>query len=316
MNGSAHAATAGAIAGIWLPVITPFLDGALDLASYGRLLEHYLNAGVTGIVPLGTTGESPTLDEDEMEAIVDRTLEVAEGRAPVFVGIGGNATKKVVKTIERLQRHAFDGIVSVCPYYNRPGQDGLLQHFTRIAEATDRQILIYNIPYRTSVNLANDTLLELAELPNIVGVKDSSGNLAQSLDLLRRRQKGFSVMTGEDASLYTMLAHGGDGGILAASHLETGLFVEVYERMVANDHQAARAAWSRLEPVVPLLFKEANPMPIKYCLWRLGLISSPECRLPLTQISRGLAGELDHFLQAGPAHVTAGQRRRSPQFQT
>ena len=286
------------ISGIWVPVITPFLDGALDLESYDRLLEHYLDAGVTGIFPLGTTGESPTLDEDEMEAIVERTLEVTAGRAPVFVGVGGNATKKVVKTLERLQRYSFEGIVSVCPYYNRPGQDGLREHFTRIAEATDRQILIYNIPYRTGVNMTNETLLQLAKLPNIVGVKDSCGNLAQSLDLLRQRPPGFSVMTGEDVYLYTMLAHGGDGGILAASHLQTDLFVGVYERMTANDHQAARATWSRLEPLVPLLFKEANPMPIKHCLWRLGLIRSPECRLPLTHISRGLAQELDHALHA------------------
>ena len=192
----------------------------MDLAGYERLLAHYLARGVTGIFPLGTTGESPTLDEDEMEALVDRTVAVVAGRVPVFVGIGGNATAKVLKTLARLERYPFAGIVSVCPYYNRPSQDGLRAHFTRIAEATAREILIYNIPYRTSVNLANDTLLRLAELPNIVGVKDSSGNLAQSLELLRHRPRGFAVMTGDDASLYTMLAHGGDGGILASAHLQ------------------------------------------------------------------------------------------------
>jgi len=302
MSAAGHGPTATAISGIWIPLITPFLDdGALDLASYERLLEHYLDAGVTGVFPLGTTGESPTLDEDEMTAVVDRTLEVTAGRAPVFVGVGGNATRKVLKTLERLRHYPFDGIVSVCPYYSRPGQDGLREHFTRIAEATDRQILIYNIPYRTGVNMTNETLLRLAELPNIVGVKDSCGNLDQSLDLLRQRPPGFSVMTGEDVYLYTMLAHGADGGILAASHLQTESFVGVYERMTANDHQAARAAWSRLEPLVPLLFKEANPMPIKHCLWRLGLIRSAGCRLPLTRVSPGLAEALDHVLQAGYA---------------
>src|SRR4030095_5058601 len=152
MNGSN-----GAISGIWLPVITPFLDDRVDLPSYERLLAHYLAAGVTGVFPLGTTGESPTLDEDEMEAIVERTLHVTAGRVPVFVGVGGNATAKVVKTLHRLQRHAFDGIVSVCPYYNRPSQDGLREHFTRVAEETDRPILIYNIPYRTSGNMRSDT---------------------------------------------------------------------------------------------------------------------------------------------------------------
>lgn len=293
------------ISGIWLPIITPFVDGAVDLAGYARLLEHYLARGVTGIFPLGTTGESPTLDEDEMEALVDRTVAVVAGRVPIFVGIGGNATAKVLKTLARLERYSFAGIVSVCPYYNRPGQDGLRAHFTRIAEATSREILIYNIPYRTSVNLAKDTLLRLAELPNIVGVKDSSGNLAQSLELLRHRPRGFAVMTGDDASLYTILAHGGDGGILASAHLRTERFVEVYERMRANDHLAAHAVWAGLESLVPLLFREANPMPIKHALWRQGLIGSPECRLPLTRISRELADELEPALGADVAPRTA-----------
>jgi 4-hydroxy-tetrahydrodipicolinate synthase len=289
------------ISGIWLPIITPFRDGAVDLASYERLLEHYLARGVAGIFPLGTTGESPTLDEDEIDALVDRTVAVVAGRVPVFVGIGGNATAKVVKTVKRLERYGFEGIVSVCPYYNRPGQDGLRAHFTRIAEATAREILIYNIPYRTSVNLLNETLLRLAELPNIVGVKDSSGNLTQSLELLRLRPRGFAVLTGDDAQLYTTLAHGGDGGILAAAHLDTELFISVYQRMIANDHRGARAVWARLEALVPLLFKEANPMPLKHCLWRQGLIASPECRLPLTRVSRELADALDRLVPAaGP----------------
>jgi 4-hydroxy-tetrahydrodipicolinate synthase len=198
--------------------------------------------------------------------------------------------------VRRLDRYDFPGIVSVCPYYNRPGQDGLAAHFRQIAEATERQIVIYNIPYRTAVNLANDTLLALAEQANIVGVKDSSGNLAQSLELLRRRKPGFAVMTGEDNLYYTMLAHGADGGILASAHLRTGDFTSIHQRMLANDHCGARRLWSRLEPLVPLLFREANPMPIKYCLWRQGLLRSPECRLPLTRISSQLAAELDHAL--------------------
>jgi 4-hydroxy-tetrahydrodipicolinate synthase len=285
------------ISGVFLPVITPFLDGAVDLASYERLLEHYLERGVSGIVPLGTTGESPTLDDDEAAVIVERTLAVVAGRLPVFVGVGGNATHVVVRTLKRLERYDFAGILSVCPYYNRPAQDGLREHFARIAEATDREILVYNIPYRTGVNLANETLLGLAEeQPNIVGVKDSSGILAQSLELLRRRRPGFAVMTGEDALFYTMLANGGDGGILAAAHLATRLFVRVQERMAANDHQGARTEWSRVEGLVPLLFQEANPMPIKHCLWRQGLIRSPECRLPLTRVSPELAGVLDRLV--------------------
>jgi len=286
--------------GLWLPIITPFKDGVVDFQSYERLIDHYLVLGIDGLFPLGTTGEAPTLDEAEIDELVERTLARVAGRVPVFIGVGGNATRKVEKALRRLQRFAFDGIVSVCPYYNRPSQDGLIAHFRAIAAATDRAVLIYNIPYRTAVNLANDSLLELAEVRNIVGVKDSSGSLAQSLDLLARKPKGFAVLTGEDALYFTMLAHGADGGILAASHVMTERFAEVKRRFAGNDLVGARAAWAPLAEFVPLLFAEANPMPIKHLLWRQGLIASPECRLPLTRISAGLARRLDH---------TVGERR-------
>jgi 4-hydroxy-tetrahydrodipicolinate synthase len=289
------------LSGVWLPIITPFHDGAVDLASYERLIEHYIRAGVTGIIPLGTTGESPTLDDDEQEALVATTVRLVAGRVPVWVGAGGNVTTKVAKSMKRMQRHAIDGFLSVCPYYNRPSQEGLRLHFTQLAEASERPILIYNIPYRTGVNMTNETLLRLAELPNVVGVKDSCGILAQSIELLRQRPESFSVLTGEDAYLFTTLAHGGDGGILASSHVMTERFIEVYRRMSANDHQGARAVWSGLEGFVPLLFKEPNPMPIKHCLWRQGLIRSPEGRLPLAPIGPELGAELDRHVAAGAA---------------
>ncbi|MBV8408217.1 MAG: 4-hydroxy-tetrahydrodipicolinate synthase [Alphaproteobacteria bacterium] len=284
------------IAGLWLPIVTPFRDGAIDFRSYERLIDHYLTLGIDGLFPLGTTGESPTLEDAEIDELVERTVARVAGRVPVFVGVGGNATRKAEKALRRLERFAFQGIVSVCPYYNRPSQDGLLAHFRAIADATDRDVLIYNIPYRTAVNLANDSLLQLAEVPNIVGVKDSSGSLAQSLELLARKPAGFSVLTGEDALYFTMLANGADGGILAASHVMTERFVAVKQRFAANDVAGARANWAGLASFVPLLFAEANPMPIKYLLWRQGLIASAECRLPLTRISDGLARRLDAAL--------------------
>ena len=284
--------------GVWLPVITPFVDGEIDYASYERLVDHYVRAGISGVIPLGTTGESPTIDEAETDALVERAIAAADGRVPVLVGVGGNDTRKTVKAVRHLDRPGVDGFLSVCPYYNRPSQDGMREHFTRVAGATDRPILIYNIPYRTGVNLANDTLLALAELPNIAGVKDSTGNLAQSLELLRHRPEGFAVLTGEDAYFYTLLAHGGDGGILASAHLGTADFLAVYRRMATNDHHGAHAVWSRLEPLIPLLFREPNPMPIKHCLWRQGLIRSAECRLPLTRVSDALGFELDRVVSA------------------
>ncbi|HZP98124.1 MAG TPA: 4-hydroxy-tetrahydrodipicolinate synthase [Reyranella sp.] len=279
-------------AGLWLPLITPFKDNAVDYESYRRLIDHYLALGVDALFPLGTTGEAPALDDAEVERVIDVTLERA-GPLPVFVGVGGNATHKVVRTLRRLERLPFAGIVSVCPYYNRPSQDGLIAHFKAIAAATDRQVLIYNIPYRTAVNLSNDSMLELAQVPNIVGCKDSSGSIAQSLDLLQRSSANFAVLTGEDALYFTMMANGAHGGILAASHIITERFLAVRDGFNRDDLAGARQAWAPLASLVPLLFAEANPMPIKYCLWRQGLIASPECRLPLTRISDSLARRLD-----------------------
>jgi len=284
------------ISGVWIPLITPFKGGTIDFESYRRLIGHYVGHGVSGLFPLGTTGEAPTLDEAEVDAVIAETVDAAAGRVPVFVGIGGNATHKVIRTIRRAERHGFDGIVSVCPYYNRPAQDGLREHFTAISEATDRPILIYNIPYRTSVNLGNETLLRLAELTNIVGVKDSAGSMVQSLELLANKPRGFSVLTGEDHLFLPLLCSGADGGILASGHLATERFVEIAQRVAANDHRGGLAIWSPLQRMIASLFEEPNPMPLKHCLWRQGLIALPECRLPLTAVTDRLRDELDRWL--------------------
>lgn len=284
------------ISGVWVPLVTPFKDGAIDFKSFRCLIEHYIAKGVDGFLPLGTTGEVPTLDDGEIEAVVGETIATVRGRLPILVGVGGNATGKVVKTVERMNRYKIDGFVSVCPYYNKPTQGGLKQHFAAIANATDFPVAIYNIPYRTGINLTNDTLLELANIPNIVGVKDSSGNIDQSLELLARKPSDFSVLTGEDHLFFTMLCNGAQGGILAASHIATEVFVDIARLAAANDYQTALLHWRLLQQIVPMLFQEANPMPVKYCLWRQGLIESPECRLPLSAVSEQLATKLDILL--------------------
>ena len=219
INQSVSHPVAPPLSGVWLPIVTPFMEGEIDFVSYRRLLNAYLQTQISGIIPLGTTGESPSIDEGEVDAIVELTLEVVDKRVPVYIGVGGNSTKKVIRSLRRLERHPFAGILSICPYYNRPSEDGICQHFRAIAESTDRNVLIYNIPYRTGVNLSNDSLLSLSETPNIVGIKDSCANVAQSIDLLLKKPPGFSVMTGEDALFYTMLALGADGGILASAHI-------------------------------------------------------------------------------------------------
>ena len=284
------------LGGVWLPIITPFRDGEIDFVSYRRLIEHYLGKGIAGIIPLGTTGESPTIEEHEFEEMVARTVEYVAGRVPILIGVGGNYTKKVLRLLKVAEKYPIQGILSVCPYYNRPDQAGIYEHFRAIAEATSLDIVIYNIPYRTGRNIENETIRRLAELPNIIGLKDSCGDIKQTMELLLDPPAEFSILTGEDILYYLTLALGGDGGILASAHLATEGFVRVYEAMKVNDHHAALAEWRKLAGFIPLLFKEPNPAPVKYCLKRLGLIDSLETRLPLVEISSGLKARLDEVL--------------------
>ena len=261
-----------------------------------ELINHYIPKGISGLIPLGTTGESPAVSEGEFERVIDKTLEITKNRVPVYVGLGGNYTDHVLKKIKAAEKYRIDGILSVCPYYNRPNQKGMTEHFTRISEATGLNIIIYNIPYRTGVNLQNETLLKLAELENIVAVKDSCGSIRQSLELLMHKPETFSVFTGEDILFYTTLVNGGDGGILAAAHLKTERFVELYNLLQENDHRRALDIWKKIERMIPLLFEEPNPAPIKYCLKQMNLIKSDEVRLPLLPVSNRLSVKLDRVV--------------------
>lgn len=281
------------IAGIWLPLVTPFRDGVLDEESVRRLVAHYRQQPVDGLIVAATTGEALTLEAPETERLVAVTGEALEGAMPLFLGLSGSDTRKVAAAVERANGQAVDGYLVTCPYYTRPGQDGLRRHFEAVAAATDRPVLIYNIPYRTGVNMANDTLLALAEVPHIVGLKDCCADMAQTFDLLCRRGPGFSVLTGEDALFYGAVVHGSDGGILASAHVETAAFADVRNRLLAGDQPGALRAWRELAGLPRLLFAEPSPAPIKYWLWRQGLIASPEVRLPMTEISPTLAARID-----------------------
>jgi 4-hydroxy-tetrahydrodipicolinate synthase len=284
--------------GVYLPIVTPFAGGKVDAPSLTSLVTHYVGAGVDGLIPLGTTGESPTVEEDERDLIVEATLEAA-GDVPVYVGVSANATAEGVRMIKALERHPLAGYLVTAPYYNLPSQDGIVAHYHALAAATDRHILIYNIPYRTGRNLTNETILALAETPNIVGIKDSCGILGQSIELLRERPHGFSVLTGEDIFFYFNLVAGGDGGILASAHVQTDRFLAVRDAVRGGDLEAARREWDALTPVIPLLFSEPNPGPVKHVLARKGLIASEEVRLPLTPISSALKQTLDGLIAAG-----------------
>ncbi|NLZ49659.1 MAG: 4-hydroxy-tetrahydrodipicolinate synthase [Clostridiales bacterium] len=284
------------IEGIFLPIITPFKDDKIDYESYEKMINYYINKGVSGIIPLGTTGESPTVSSDEYKEIVEKTIEYCNNRVPIYIGLGGNDTKKVLKELNYYSKYKIDGILSVAPYYNRPSQEGIYQHYKNLSESTDLNIIIYNIPYRTGVNIQNETIYRLAELKNIVGLKDSCGDIKQTTSLLLNPPADFSILTGEDALFYTTLTLGGNGGILASAHIKTEVFIEVYKNIKNNNHKLALENWKKLYPIIPLLFHEPNPAPIKYCLFKLGLIKSSQVRLPLTDISDNLKASLDKVL--------------------
>lgn len=276
------------IKGVWLPIITPFNNDKIDFDGYKRMIDHYIGKGVTGILPLGTTGESPTLDDYEYESIIEKTMEYVNGRVPVIVGLGGNNTRKVIDKLKVVERNKVSGILSVCPYYNRPDQRGIFEHFRSIAESTDLDIIIYNIPYRTGRNIENSTIHRLAEIKNIIGVKDASGDFKQTSELLLSPPKDFSIMTGEDVLFYSTLVLGGDGGILASAHIKTESFIDIYNKVQENDFASALATWKTIAKIIPLLFQEPNPTPIKFCLKEIGLIQSDEARLPLMPITEEL----------------------------
>ena len=279
--------------GVWLPLVTPFRDGALDTASLTRLVRHYLSTPIDGLILAGTTGEAMTLDDHETEQLVRVTAETVAGRLPIVLGLSGSDTRAMAQALAATASWPIDGYLIACPYYVRPSQEGLRQHFAVLGQQADKPIVIYNIPYRTGVNLGNETLFQIIENPIFAGIKDCCMNPAQSFDLLRGRRAGFAVMTGEDALYYGALAQGTDGGILAAAHVRTADFAGVRHALLSGDQQGALARWSGLIDVVRLLFAEPNPAPIKHWLWRDGHIASPELRLPMTGVSTELAERLD-----------------------
>lgn len=287
-----------ALSGLWLPLVTPFRDGMLDELSLRRLVAHYAAQPIDGLILGATTGEGMSLDEAEAERLVSvasDSLAVAGKHLPLYFGVSGSDTRKLVRALERTESWNLTGYLIASPYYTRPSQQGLLSHFSALADSTSRPILVYNIPYRTGVNLGNETMLRLAERANIVGVKDCSADPAQSFDLLRHRPADFAVFTGEDHLFYSALAHGADGGITASAHVRTRAFATVRDKLLAGDHSGALADWQALADLPRLLFAEPSPGPVKYWLWRAGLIDSPEVRLPMVPVAAQLAARIDQM---------------------
>jgi 4-hydroxy-tetrahydrodipicolinate synthase len=281
------------ISGVWIPIITPFRNDKIDYGSYRSLIETYIQKGVSGIVANATTGESPVLSEYESEELAHKTLEIVNNRIPVYYGIGGNCTRKMVDQIKVFENIRVQGILSVSPYYNRPDQRGIYEHFKKLSESTSLPLVLYNIPYRTGRNMENETILKLAKLRNIIGIKDSCGNVSQTIELLVSKPDNFSVLTGDDLMYFTNLAHGGDGGILASAHIHTEKYINIFTLMQENNFKEALKEWKTLTGIIPLLFTEPNPAPLKYILQKQKLIVSGEVRLPLVEITENLKKQID-----------------------
>lgn len=282
--------------GLWLPLVTPFRNGELDEASLCRLVRHYANSPIDGLVLAATSGEGLSLGMNELELLVALARSEISGSGrymPICLGLSGAATAKMQETLDETAAWPIDGYLIASPYYTRPSQRGLLKHFSTLADHASWPIVLYNIPYRTAVNLENATLLQLAAHPNIVGIKDCGADRAQSIDFLRRRPPGFRVLTGEDAQYYEALADGADGAILLSAHVETDIFASVWTLLKDGDRDAAQARWDSISDLTKLLFAEPSPAPAKYWLSRTGLIDSVEVRLPMVEVSAPLAARLD-----------------------
>jgi 4-hydroxy-tetrahydrodipicolinate synthase len=299
-------AASGPPSGLWLPLVTPFRDGALDIVSLRRLIHHYADQPIDGLILGATTGEGMTLDDDEVEQLVIVTTQAmyASGAVrPLYLGMTDSHTSRLAAALARTAEWPLDGYLIASPYYSRPSQRGLLQHFAALADATARPIMLYNIPSRTGVNLDTATILQLAELANIVGIKDCAADTLQSVELLHRRPRGFTVLTGEDALFYGALIRGSDGGVLASAHVHTREFAALRHTILSGDRLRASMQWRELADIAALLFAEPSPAPLKHWLWRCGLIDSPEVRLPMTSIDATLGMAIDRRMQTVKVHA-------------
>lgn len=276
------------VRGSLVAIVTPMSDdGALDLDTLRRLIDWHIAEGSDGIVIVGTTGESPTVSYDEHCLLIRTTVEQVAGRVPVIAGTGANSTAEAIELTACAKAAGAQAGLSVVPYYNKPTQEGLYQHFRKIAEAVDLPLILYNVPGRTVTDLSNDTTLRLADVPGIAGIKDATGNMERAADLLRRAPEGFVLYTGDDASALPFMLLGGHGVISVTANVAPKLMHELCAAAFAGNLARARELNNALLPLHSKLFVEANPIPVKWACAELGLIS-PALRLPLTPLSAGL----------------------------
>ena len=277
------------LTGSLVAIVTPMkVGGALDLDALVRLVDWHIESGTSGIVVVGTTGESPTVDVDEHCLLIRTVVEHVRGRVHVMAGVGANATSEAIELTRYAKKVGADSGLSVVPYYNKPTQEGLYRHFRAIAEQVDLPIYLYNVPGRTVADLATETTLRLAQVPGIVGIKDATADLGRGSELLKglaaAGKRDFSVLSGEDITALPLMFMGGHGVISVTANVAPALMAQMCRAALAGDHAAARAINDRLIPLHRRLFIEANPAPVKWALAEMGRIAN-EMRLPLVPLS-------------------------------
>ena len=285
--------------GTGVALVTPFHDdGSVDVDDLRKHVEFQIENGVRVMVPCGTTGEGATLSTDEQRLVIGTTVEVAQGKVPVLAGAGGSDTADVVRKAQAARDAGADGVLSVSPSYNKPTQRGLIEHYRAIADAVDCPVIIYNVPGRTASNVLPETVLALAEIENITGVKEASGDVNQVMTLIRERPEGFTILSGDDALTFPLLAAGADGVISVVANLAPAVMSQMVERALGGDYEGARELHYRLLPLMRAIFVETNPIPVKAALEIMGHRKA-HYRLPLVRPT----SEVEAFLRSALTDV-------------
>jgi len=287
--------------GCHVPLVTPFKeDYSVDERGLRRLINHYIEEEkIDGLVPCGTTGESPTLTNIEHDRVIEIVVEETNGRVPVIAGTGSNSTQEAIVRTQHAEAVGADASLQVAPYYNRPTQGGLIAHFEAVAAGTNLPLILYNIPSRTGRNIDPGTVIELANIDNIVGIKDAANDLGQTMEILQNTafdSKPFFVLSGEDAMTYPMMCLGAHGTISAVANVIGREFTEMCRGILAGDYAGARKIHYRMLPLVKALFIESNPVPVKAALEMMGLPARPP-RLPLVPMSRANRAVVEETLR-------------------
>jgi 4-hydroxy-tetrahydrodipicolinate synthase len=276
--------------GVYTAIITPFKNDRIDYDSYHSLLERQIKAGVSGVVPCGTTGESPTLTYEEHSELIRKTVEICRGKIKVIAGTGSNSTKEAIELTEHANKDGVDGILSVNPYYNKPTQEGLFLHFSAIAKSSNSPVMLYNIPGRTAVNMLPETILRLTQIPNIVSVKEATGDLGQMSKTISLVPESFTVLSGDDNLTLPLMAVGGRGVVSVVSNIFPSRVKELVDSFAKGEIQKAKEIHYSLLKLFSMVFVETNPIPVKAIMSWMGFCTN-ELRLPLTTLTEGKGQE-------------------------